>query len=120
MLGELDRATYANAEQNNQEFLTYTLMPYLNLIEEAINAFLIPENEQGRYFAKFSVQGLLRSDAAARAAYYQQGRVGGWITSNEIRRLEDLPRVEGADDLHAQMNLAPIDMLRGIHDPETD
>lgn len=120
MLGELDRATYANAEQNNQEFLTYTLMPYLNLIEEAINAFLIPENEQGRYFAKFSVQGLLRSDAAARAAYYQQGRVGGWITSNEIRRLEDLPRVEGADDLHAQMNLAPIDMLRGIHDPEAD
>lgn len=120
MLGELDRATYANAEQNNQEFLTYTLMPYLNLIEEAINTYLIPENEQGRYFAKFSVEGLLRSDAAARAAFYQQGRVGGWITANEIRRLEDLPRVEGADDLHAQMNLAPIDMLRGIHDPESD
>lgn len=120
MLGEMDRATYANAEQNNQEFLTYTLMPYLNVIEEAINCYLIPEREQDEYFVKFSVEGLLRADAAGRASFYQQGRVGGWLTANEIRRLEDLPRVEGADDLHAQLNLAPVDLLRSIHDPETD
>lgn len=120
MLGEMDRATYANAEQNNQEFLTYTLLPYLNLIEEAINAFLIPEDEQGRYFAKFSVEGLLRADATGRAAFYQQARVGGWMSANEIRRLEDMPRVEGADDLHAQLNMAPVDMLRSIHEPDKE
>lgn len=114
MLYEMDRATYANAEQNNREFLQYTLMPYLRRIEAAINVFLLPETDRPKYFAKFNVEGLLRADSAGRAAFYREGRTGGWLTQNEIRRLEDLPRVEGADDLHVPLNMAPSDRLMEV------
>lgn len=114
MLGELDRATYANAEQNNREFLTYTLLPYLRRIEKAINAFLLTDTDRRKYFARFSVEGLLRADSAGRAAFYREGRTGGWLTQNEIRRFEDLQRVEGADDLHVPLNMAPSDQLMDI------
>lgn len=114
MLYEMDRATYANAEQNNREFLQYTLMPYLRRIEAAINVFLLSEGDRKKYFAKFNVEGLLRADSAGRAAFYREGRTGGWLTQNEIRRLEDLPRVEGADDLHVPLNMAPSDRLMEV------
>ena len=118
MLGELDRATYANAEQNNREFLQYTLRPYLIRIEAAINNFLIPEDEQGRYFVEFNVEGLLRGDSAARADFYQKARTASWMTPNEIRAKENLPPVEGGDDLHVPMNMAPLDQLRSINEKE--
>lgn len=114
MLGEMDRATYANAEQNNTEFLTYTLLPYLRRIEDGINAFMLSDADRRKYFAKFSVEGLLRADSSGRAAFYREGRVGGWLTQNEIRRFEDLPRHEGADDLHVPMNMAPSDQLMEV------
>lgn len=114
MLFELDRATYANAEQNNREFLTYTLLPYLRRIETAINAFMLSDADRRKYFARFSVEGLLRADSAGRAAFYREGRTGGWLTQNEIRGFEDLQRVEGADDLHVPLNMAPSDQLMDI------
>lgn len=114
MLSELERATYSNAEQNNREFLAYTLLPYIKRIETAINVFMLSPNDRRSYFAKFSVEGLLRADSVGRAAYYREGRVGGWLTQNEIRRLEDLPRKEGADDLHVPLNMAPSDKLMEV------
>lgn len=114
MLSEMDRATYANAEQNNIAFLKYTLLPYLRRIEDSINAFLISERDRATYFAKFSVEGLLRADSVGRAAFYREGRVGGWLTQNEIRNFEDLPRADGADDLHVPLNMAPSDRLMEV------
>ena len=120
LLAELDRATYANAEQNNREFLTYTLLPYLRRIESAFNAFALSDSDRKKYFAKFSVEGLLRADSAGRAAFYREGRVGGWLTQNEIRALEDLPRFEGADELHVPLNMAPVGELTDILKPEKE
>lgn len=114
MLAELDRATYANSEQNNIEFLQYTLRPYLQRIEDAINCWILPERDQATHYAEFNVEGLLRADSAARAAFYMQARASGWITQNEIRHRENYPRKDGADDLHVQMNMAPSDKLTDI------
>ena len=116
MLFEMDRATYANAELNNREFLQYTLLPYLRRIEKTIECFILSEADRKKYFIKFSVEGLLRGDTAGRAAYYREGRVGGWLTQNEIRGYEDLPRKDGADDLHVPLNMTPSDLLRDIQD----
>jgi HK97 family phage portal protein len=120
MLYEMDRATYANAEQNNKEFLTYTLLPYIRRIEKAINAFMLSDADRKKYFAKFSVEGLLRADSTGRAAFYREGRAGGWLTQNEIRGFENLARVDGADDLHVPLNMAPSDKLMDVLGKDTD
>ena len=65
----------------------------------------------GMYF-EFDVNGLLRGDSTARADQYLKLRQASAITANEIRARENLPLVEGADDLVAPLNMAPLDQLR--------
>ena len=114
MLSEMDRATYANAEQNNREFLQFTLLPYLRRIETSINAFLLPDSDRRKYFARFSVEGLLRADSAGRAAFYKEGITWGYFTRNEVRRLEDKPRIEGGDDIYVPINTVPISKIMDV------
>lgn len=112
MLMEMDKASYANTEQANKHFLDYTLLSYLRRIEAGLDSSLLTaaERASGMFF-QFDVRGLLRGDSTQRANYYVQMRNAGGITQNEIRDLEDMPRVEGADDLHVPLNMAPSDML---------
>ncbi|MCS5950034.1 hypothetical protein LNO88_11795 [Klebsiella pneumoniae subsp. pneumoniae] len=44
----------------------------------------------------FSVEGLLRADSAGRAAYYTSALQNGWMSRNDVRRLENMPPIEGA------------------------
>lgn len=117
MLMEMDKASYSNTEQANKHFLDYTLLAYLNRIEAALDSCLLTaqERRQGMYF-EFDVNGLLRGDSTQRADYYQKLRVAGAITQNEIRAKENMDRVEGADDLHVPLNMAPSDLLRSHFD----
>lgn len=112
MLMEMDKASYANTEQANKHFLDYTLLSYLRRIEAGLDSSLLSEAERaGRMYFQFDVRGLLRGDSTQRASYYVQLRNAGGITQNEIRELEDLPLIDGADDLHVPLNMAPSDML---------
>lgn len=113
MLMEMDKASYSNTEQANKHFLDYTLLAYLNRIEASLDSCLLTpqERRQGMYF-EFDVNGLLRGDSTQRADYYQKLRVAGAITQNEIRTRENLPLMDGADDLHVPLNMAPSDLLR--------
>lgn len=93
-------------EQMGIGFVTYSLQPHLNRIESEINRKLFrPQEGKPRYFVEFSPAGLLRGDNAGRAAYYTAALGGtqapGWMLPNEVRRLENLPPVEGGDQLHA-------------------
>jgi len=65
------------------------------------------------YF-EFDVNGLLRGDSTQRADYYMKLRQAGAITQNEIRQRENMDTVEGADDLHVPLNMAPSDLLGEI------
>lgn len=98
-------------EQQLIGFLTFTLRPWLTRIEQALDKSLLPAADRARYFSKFSIEGLLRSDSAARASFYSSASQNGWMTRNEIRALEDWPRVDGGDELTAQTNLAPLHAL---------
>lgn len=113
MLMEMDKASYSNTEQANKHFLDYTLLAYLNRIEAALDSCLLTAQERkaGMYF-EFDVNGLLRGDSTQRADYYQKLRVAGAITQNEIRTRENLPLMDGADELHVPLNMAPSDLLR--------
>jgi len=119
MLMEMDKASYNNSEQANKHFLDYTLLPYLVRIEQALNSCLLTRDErrEGLYF-EFDVRGLLRGDSTQRAAFYLAMRNAAAITPNEIRSLENMPRIDGADDLHVPLNMAPIDLLRSIQNKE--
>ena len=116
MLMEMDRATYNNTEQENLHFLTYTLSPYLQRIEQSLNTTLLTREERRRgYYIEFDVRGLLRGDSQARSEYYRNMRMVGGMTINEIRARENLPRIEvGGDDVLVPLNMAPPDLMREI------
>jgi len=103
-------------EQANLGFLVYGLRAYLVQWEAAINSALLTRSEQKKYFLEHSLEGLLRGDSAARAAYYSQAIQNGWLTRNEVRALDNFPPIDGADELTAQVNMAPLDKLGQVQD----
>lgn len=106
MIGDLDRATFGNIEQQSLEFVVYTLQPYLRRIENRINSWLLMEGEQERYFAEFLVDSLLRGDTTSRNQAYSIGRQWGWLSVNEIRQRENMNPVPGGD-----VYLQPLNMV---------
>lgn len=102
--------SYASVEENSRQFVTYTLLPYIAKIEEAYSRLL-----PGGAFLKFNVDGLLRGDTSSRFAAYSQGLQAGFLTINDVRRLEDMRPVdsEGADVPRvplANVNIAAADI----------
>lgn len=102
MLGDLDRATFSNIEQQSLEFVKYSLMPWLRRWEGAINTQLIP---QDGVFAEFLVEGLLRGDTKSRYEAYQIAITTGWMSPNEVRERENLNPREGGDDFIPAENI---------------
>lgn len=99
-------------EQQNQSFLTYNLRSWLTKIEQSVRKNLISDAEKSRYFAEFNVEGLLRADSKARAEFYNSGLNNGWLTSDEVRAYENLPKMGGnAEILRVQGAMLPLDKL---------
>ena len=101
----------SSAEQINQNFLTYSLNPTLKRIEQTITRKLLKPGERSKFYPIFSVEGLLRADSAGRASFYTVLLQNGVMTRNEVRALENLPPVDGADQLTIQLNLTSIDKI---------
>lgn len=99
-------------EQQMIGFLTFTLRPWLTRIEQAIAKDLLSPGDQQRFYAEYSVEGLLRADSTARANYESTMVNNGIMTRDEVRRLENLPPMGGnAGVLTVQTALVPIDKL---------
>ena len=113
MIGHTEKTTTwgTGLEQINLGFLTYTLRPYLKRIEQAIRRSLIPAGEKEKLFAEFNIEGFLRADSAGRAALYSSAAQNGWMTRQEIRQKENLPDIEGSDQLTVQSALLPLHLL---------
>ncbi len=101
-------------EQQMLGFLTFALRPWLTRVEQAIRKSIIAPGDRNRYFAEFSLEGLLRADSAARAAFYSTMTQNGIYTRNEVRRLENMPVMAGGDELTVQSNLIPLALLGKI------
>lgn len=111
MVGHMDKQSSwaSSVEGMNLQFLTNTLRPILENIEQEIDRCLLDDDE--RYYVEFNVEGLLRADSAGRAAYLSTMTQNGLMTRNEGRRLENLSQVEGGNELTVQSNLVPLDQL---------
>lgn len=117
MAGDLEHATFSNIEQQSQDFVQFTLLPYLVRFEQTINRWLFNDKDRGKYFFRFNVEGLLRADSAARASLYSVLLQNGVYNRNEVRALENRPRSEapGMDDHTVQLNMTPIQMLDAVN-----
>ena len=93
MVGDLEKSSFSNIEQQSLEFVMYTLDPWVVRWEQAIQRALFSESEKRQYFVKFNVDGLLRGDYGSRMNGYAVGRQNGWLSANDIRELEDMNRV---------------------------
>jgi phage portal protein BeeE len=110
-VGIMDRATFSNIEQQAIEFVQDTIMPWLVMIEQAISRDLILAPQ--RYYARFNVAGLLRGDTASRFEAYSKAIQSGWMSVNDVRRLENLNPVDGGDTYFRNASLVPLDAPAG-------
>ena len=99
-------------EQKMIAFLMFTLRPWLTRIEQAINTSLLTTSESTRYYAEFSVEGLLRADSKSRAAFFSTMVNNGIFTRDEVRKLENMPTMGGnAGVLTVQSAMTPLDNI---------
>ncbi len=111
MVGDLEKSSFSNIEQQSLEFVKYTLEPWLVRWEQSIQRTLFSPEEKKRYFAKFNVEGLLRGDYASRMSGYATARQNGWMSANDIRELENMDRIpaeEGGDLYLINGNMLPL------------
>lgn len=108
MLGDMSRATWGNVEEMGEEFLRYTLMPYLRSFEATITQQLLVGDEQDTHFAEFLVDSFLRANTEKRYDAYSTAIQNGFMSVNEVRARENLNPIEGGDKHFVPLNLAPI------------
>ena len=93
MIGDLERSTFSNIEQQSLEFVKYTLNPWVCRWEQALTRSLLSPKEKREYSIKFNVDGLLRGDYQSRMNGYAVGRQNGWMSANDIRELENMDKI---------------------------
>jgi HK97 family phage portal protein len=97
MIGQLDRAIKSNIETQAQEFLNYTLMPWITAWEAEVRLKLFTPDERGTYFAEFLVDDLVRADLAARMEAYGKAITNRIFNPNEVRAMENRAPYAGGD-----------------------
>ena len=111
MVGDLEKSSFSNIEQQSLEFVKYTLDPWVTRWEQSITRRLFTEEEKKKYFVKFNVDGLLRGDYQSRMNGYATARQNGWMSANDIRSLENLDKIpeEAGGDLYLiNGNMLPL------------
>lgn len=114
MINDLEKANYNSIEQLLIQFVVFGLLPWVKRHEQAMmRDFLIPKDRR-EYFIEFNLSGLLRGDQATRYGAYAIGRQWGWLSVNDIRRLENMPPVQGGDIYLQPLNM--VDAGKGMPD----
>ncbi len=114
MVGDLEKSSFSNIEQQSLEFVKYTLDPWVSRWEQSMVRSLLLPDEKKEYFVKFNVDGLLRGDYQSRMNGYATARQNGWMSANDIRELENLDRIpaeDGGDLYLVNGNMLPLDNI---------
>lgn len=126
LIGDLDRATNNNIEQQSLDFIMYTLTPWLARWEAAIRYTFLAGTDDDDLDIEFPVTALLRGDSAARSAYYASGITNGWLTRNEARVSEGKNPLPGLDaplmplNMQEEGAIAPSSPVPKTQDHEGD
>ena len=123
MVGDLEKSSFSNIEQQSLEFVKYTLDPWVIRWEQSIQRSLLSRDEKAVYFVKFNLEGLLRGDYQSRMNGYAIGRQNGWMSANDIRELENLDRIpaeDGGDLYLINGNMLPLKNAGAFANTPTD
>ena len=111
LVADLEHATFSNIEHQSISFAVHTIRPWLVRIEQAIDKQLFPEKEKSRFYAQFNMDGLMRGDYKSRMEGYAIARQNGWMSTNDIRALENMnpvPAEEGGDAYLVNGNMISV------------
>ena len=111
MIGDLEKSSFSNIEQQSLEFVKYTLDPWVVRWEQSLRRSLLTGLEKKELFWKFNVDGLLRGDYVSRMNGYAVARQNGWMNANDIRELEnmdEIPEELGGDLYLINGNMLPL------------
>lgn len=111
MVGDLEKSSFSNIEQQSLEFVKYTLDPWVIRWEQSLSRALFNEDEKRKYFFKFNLEGLLRGDYESRMSGYAVARQNGWMSANDIRELENMDKIpaeDGGDLYLINGNMLPL------------
>lgn len=112
-LGILDRATWANIEHQQLDFVSDCILPSCVAWEQT----LLRDLDFGDgYFGEFKVDMLLRGDTKTRYEAYGKGIQDGWLTRNEARRMENLNAIDGLDVPLQPLNMEPAGSRRAAQE----
>ncbi len=120
MLGDLERATFSNIEEQQIDYTTGTLRRWLVRWEQEVNRKLVLQ--PNLQFVEHNLDGLLRGNIESRYQAYAVGRQWGWLSADDVRAKENmnpLPDNTGAIYLVPQ-NMAPADRINDIIDAQTE
>ena len=112
MVGDLEKSSFSNIEQQSLEFVKYTLDPWVIRWEQSIHRALLAKDEKDAMFVKFNVDGLLRGDYASRMNGYAVGIQNGFMSPNDVRELENMDRIPeelGGDRYLCNGNMTPLE-----------
>ena len=112
MVGDLEKSSFSNIEQQSLEFVKYTLDPWVIRWEQSLSRALLNPDEKKTHFFKFNVDGLLRGDYQSRMTGYATARQNGWMSANDIRELENMDRIPaevGGDLYLVNGNMLPLE-----------
>jgi HK97 family phage portal protein len=104
LIADLERATFSNIEEQGIQYVTHCIEPWTRRIEQELNYKLLAPS----HFAEFVLEGLLRGNSEARAAWYSAMANLGVYSINEIRERENLNRIEGGDTRFVPLNMTPL------------
>lgn len=93
IIGDLRHGNYSNSVEMNRVFVVHTLRRHMTMWEQSIGRALLSDAGRRVYFAEHNVEGLLRGDSTNRAEFYSKGITDGWLTTDEVRKLENLPKL---------------------------
>ncbi|MEU2789022.1 phage portal protein [Streptomyces sp. NPDC007100] len=107
LIGILDHATYSNIREQHSHLYQDTLGPWLAMLEQEIAAQILPDlpGDSSSVYCEFNIAAKLRGSFEEQAVAASTATGGPWMTRNEIRARNNLPAVEGGDELIVPMNV---------------
>lgn len=111
MLKDLSKSSFNNIEQQSTEFVRYSIMPYLSMMEQEMDLKLFKDSEMGTMFTQFDANSMLRGSANDRADFYDKMVNIGAMTINEVRERENMNKIEGGDESLMPSGMTPVENL---------
>ncbi len=103
MVGDLEKSSFSNIEQQSLEFVKYTLGPWVIRWEQSLTQALLLPGEKAAFSIRFNLDGLLRGDYQSRMQGYSVGIQNGFYSVNDVRALEDMNLLTEAEGGNAHV-----------------